>query len=189
MGGMSSDSSREMRAMILLSLPCPPMPMLMSREVRDELSYVEVVNVGCNSHDLIAHLLNKAASASATATGLHLRRRAFQHGVGEKLYERFDQWQIENPGVAMPALDISYGFFAEFTRGYIQSYMGEPTKEVDIRFLPAHDVDSGSVLHLKCQDFARAQNILYGTAPLERGVDAMAYGELVQVSAHRILSM
>jgi hypothetical protein len=71
---MSGDSTREMRSMILLNLPCPPMPMLMSKEVMDEASYVRLESTTCSSHDLIAHLLNKAAVSSV----LHSRRKKCQ---------------------------------------------------------------------------------------------------------------
>ena len=152
---MSNDSTREVRSMILLSMPCPPMPMLMSKEVMDEVSFVHVDNVPCNSHDLLAHLLNKVAAAKALGLKLHPRRRIYQQEASSALNARFDNWKLVNPTTQIPPLEISYGFFAEFTRAYIQGYMQDPSKELDIRFVPATDVDIGSNIHSKSLDFAK----------------------------------
>jgi hypothetical protein len=113
---MPNDSVREVRAMILLSMPCPPMPMLMSKEVMDETSFVHTENVPCNSHDLIAHLLNKAAAAKCCGEKLHPRRRVYQQNATKILHSRFDDWKLANTDTEIPPIDISYGFFAEFTR-------------------------------------------------------------------------
>jgi hypothetical protein len=153
---MAADSGRELRAMILLSMPCPPMPMLMSKEVMDEVSFVHTESVACNSHDLLAHLLNKAAAAKASGEKLHPKRRVYQQKASNALNKRFDDWKLANEDDEVPPLEISYGFFAEFTRAYIQGYMQDPTKELDIRFVPATDVDNGSIVHRKSLDFARS---------------------------------
>lgn len=50
------DHNREIRAMCLMCLPAPPMPMLVSKCVMDEASYVSSEEAVGNSHDLIAHL-------------------------------------------------------------------------------------------------------------------------------------
>jgi hypothetical protein len=152
---MSNDSAREVRAMILLSMPCPPMLMLMSREVMDEISFVHTESVACNSHDLLAHLLNKAAAAKAYGQKLHPQRRVYQQQASKQLNKRFDDWQLANPNDEIPPLETSYSFFGEFTRAYIQGYMQDPTKELDIRFIPATDVDRVSNVYAKSLDFAR----------------------------------
>jgi hypothetical protein len=141
--------------MILLSMPCPPMPMLMSKEVMDEVSFVHVENVPCNSHDLLAHLLNKAAAGSMCGKTLNPRRAVYQTQATDTLNQRFDDWKLLHPHDEVPPLDTSYGFFMEFSRAYIQSYMQDPTQALDIRFVPATDVDTGTHIHTKCLDFAK----------------------------------
>jgi hypothetical protein len=111
------DSTMEMRSMILLSMPCPPMPMYVSQEMIDEVSYVKSENVVGNSHDLIAHLLNKATSLGSST--IHPKRKVVQEEVTALLYKRFDDWKANNESLAIPPLDISYGFFAEFTRSVL----------------------------------------------------------------------
>lgn len=152
---MSHDSAKEVRAMILLSMPCPPMPMLMSKEMMDEVSFVHVETVPCNSHDLLAHLLNKAAASSACGQKLHPRRRIYQREATTILNMRFDDWKLAHPDDVIPPLETSYSFFTEFSRSYIQSYMQDPAQPLDIRFVPPTDVDNGSHLHNKCVDFAK----------------------------------
>jgi hypothetical protein len=81
------DSTREVRAMVLLSMPCPPMPMIMSKEMLDEVSYVQTENVAGNSHDLIAHFLNKAAAAGCRPE-VHKNRQKLQQVASEFLNGR-----------------------------------------------------------------------------------------------------
>jgi hypothetical protein len=156
---MCNDGAREVRAMVLLSMPCPPMPMLMSKEILDEVSFVHTDQVPCNSHDLIAHLLNKAAAARNCGEIIHSQRRLYQQNTSAILNQRFDDWKLTHPDDEIPPLEISYGFFAEFTRSYIQGYMSDPARELDIRFIPATDVDHGSILYCKCLDFARSAHL------------------------------
>jgi hypothetical protein len=92
-----------------------------------------------------------------------------------------------NPDSEVPPVETSYEFFAEFTREYIQCFMADPTKDLDIRFLPPHEVDNGSKLHTTSMDFAKAQDILFGELEGIRNVEAMAYPEMVQLSARRML--
>jgi hypothetical protein len=66
--------------------------------------------------------------------------------------------------------------------------MADPYKELDVRFIPANEVDILSNIHSRTMDFTRAQNALFGTIVQDRGIDKMAYGEFVQHSARRILS-
>jgi hypothetical protein len=86
----------------------------------------------------------------------------------------------------VPDILTSYEYFATFTRSYIQSYMTDPSRERDIRFAPPHDVDGNSNLHCRTQDFAKAQNILFGKLDT-RPASVMSYPEFVQLSARRIL--
>jgi hypothetical protein len=171
--------------MILGSLPCLPLPMLMSKEVSDELSFTG--NVTGNSHDLIAHLLNKAAAAQVRSERMHSKRQSLQWAANQILFQRFDEWKNTHPDSESPALDISYGYFAEYTRAYIQSFMSDPSKQLDIRFLEPTDVDTCSTIYHKTQDFVLAQDTIYGKIKGSRPIECMAYGEYVHLSALRIL--
>jgi hypothetical protein len=180
---MAYDAMQEVRAMVLLSMPCPPMAMYMSRELQDEVSYVQEA-VG-NSHDLIAHLLNKAAAAQA-CKGLATNRRCSQQTASDLLNSRFDTWQSDNPSVESTPTATAYQFFAEFCRSYIQSFMADPKRELDIRFRPVEEVSKESVVHKRAVDFSKAQNILFGTLA-GKEVAHMTYAEIIQQSARRIL--
>jgi hypothetical protein len=56
------DGNREIRAMCMATLPCPPIPIMASQEDGDESNRTcgEAV---ANSHDLVAHLMNVRAAA------------------------------------------------------------------------------------------------------------------------------
>lgn len=173
--------------MVLLSMPCPPMPMLMSRQIMDESSFVCQDNMACNSHDLLAHLVQRAANAQTCDHSHHKNRMIYQKEAMNVLNQRFDNWRLEDTDNDIPPLETSYSFFAEYTRSYIQSYMADPTKQTDIRMIPPTQVDNGSFIHCKTIDFARAQNILFGCV-YEREIGSMAYPELIQLSARRMLN-
>ena len=102
--------------------------------------------------------------------------------------------EINDPGglkQLVPPLDLTYAIMCEFTRMYIQSYMPNPAKEQDIRFIPLHEVDRDHVVHRKALEFQRAQDVLYGPCsfgnpPLP--LDSMGYSDLLQHSVRRILA-
>ena len=76
----------------------------------------------------------------------------------------------------------------EFTRDYIRSYMPDPSKEQDVRFLPFLDVDRTHTIHVKALEFQKAQDVIYGKCPGKvRDYSVMSYAELVQLSVMRIL--
>jgi hypothetical protein len=78
---------------------------------------------------------------------------------------------------------------SSFTRNYISSYMPDPTKEQDIRFVPVVDIDRTHPVHLSALDFQKAQDTLYGRCSIDciRDYDRMSYAELVQLSVARVM--
>jgi hypothetical protein len=55
----------------------------------DEASYVQMESSTCSSHDLIAHLLNKATVSSIA----HTFRKDCQEIANTVLCARFDDWR------------------------------------------------------------------------------------------------
>lgn len=72
--------------------------------------------------------------------------------------------------------------------------MPDPTKEQDIRFLPASEVDRNHVVWRRTLEFQKAQDVLYGpcsfgsTLGSRKALASMEYGELVQHSVRRMLA-
>lgn len=189
------DGMREIRAMVVASLPCPPMPVMVSRELEDEASFTSIDASCCSSHDIMAHLMNLACTV---ATEDHNRRRAeLQHEAMTELFDAVDEWigaQTTGSRARLPPVKWSYDLFATFTRRYIQSFMPDPTRTQDIRMLPIESIDRTHRVHAKALQFQRAQDILYGEeckqqfrCLLRCSYEAMSYAELVQLSMARII--
>ena len=151
--------------------------------------YVESDLQCCSSHDLLAHLMNIACTVATE--GQNRSRAAIQTEIQASLFSSIDAWHEGNAGTAavLPPVEWSYQLMADFTRKYIRSYMPDPSKEQDIRFVPFMDVDRGHVVHASAIDFQKAQDTLYGRCKMDciRGYDSMSYAELVQLSVARIL--
>ncbi len=178
------DGMREIRAMIVASLPCPPMPIMASKESAEDAGFYE--SKCCSSHDLLAHLMNIACTTATDKQNLARAHR--QAKIQAELFDKVDAWKAENHQQSLPPAEWSYQVMGEFTRKYVQSYMADPARDQDVRFLPLVDIDRTHAVHVKALEFQRAQDLLYGRCGMiARDYDRMSYAELVQVSVARIL--
>lgn len=183
------DGMREIRAMVVAALPCPPMPVMASRELEGESSFTDSAGACCSSHDLIAHLMNIACTC---ATERQNKVRAeLQIKLHAELFDEVDEWRRSEPDpkIVLPPVDWSYRVLGNFTRRYIQSYMPDPSREQDVRFIPLHEIDRTHFVHARALEYQKAQDTMYGKcrAVWLRGYDVMSYAELVQMSILRII--
>jgi hypothetical protein len=162
--------------------------------------YVEADLQCCSSHDLIAHLMNIACTVG---TDRQNRARAVrQTNLQAQLFSAIDDWHEENngkvgntadgaaPALKLPPVEWTYEVMGRFTRLYIQSYMPDPSKDQDVRFVPFLEIDRTHAVHTKALEFQKAQDTIYGKCRLEcvrRSYDTMSYAELVQLSVARIM--
>lgn len=107
---MKNDGAREIRAMVLSSLPCPPMPLMVSRRLTDEHGTTDHGLSACNSFDLISHFLNLAASAQNTV--LDRDRQNRQQKCHTTLMHEIDSLETRPTSVN----DV-WPMFSNFTRG------------------------------------------------------------------------
>ena len=192
--GSHPDAMREVRAMIVAALPVPPMPVMASREVDGDLFSGSSC---CSSHDLLAHLMNIACTC-ATAQQ-NAARAELQIKLQADLFEAVDDWHRDEKDdtLVLPPINWTYKALGDFTRKYVQSYMPDPTRDQDVRFLPVHDIDRTHPVHARAIEFQKAQDLLYGKCRLltvarrgeryARSYESMSYAELVQMSIARIL--
>lgn len=185
------DAMREVRAMIVAALPCLPMPMMASSGVGT------LKSTACSSHDLIAHLMNIACTCATEKQ--NAARALLQSRLQAELFEEVDAWKEKqgNCGTVLPSADWCYQTLGRFTRKYIQSYMPDPEKDQDVRFIPMHDVDRCHAVHASAAQFHKGQDVLYGKCRMltvnkegkeyVRGYDTISYGEMVCLSVARIL--
>lgn len=177
------DGNREVRAMVMASLPFPPMPMMVSKQLADESSFVDTELKSINSHDLIAHLMNICCCYCKDNDARMLKQIALQ----EEMFARFDNESVD---LLLSSVDKVYELMGEFTRRYIQLYMPDPEKPQDVRFIPWQDVDKDHVVYRKALDFHKAQDLLYGVCagrPAASSSTWENYGDLVLHSARRIV--
>lgn len=175
------DGNREIRAMIMASLPFPPMPMMASRQMPDESSFVDAEWKCINSHDLIAHLMNVCCCHCKNNDARKNRQIALQ----EEMFSRIER------DADLSSIDSVYELMGEFTRRYIQLYLPDPEKQQDVRFIPWRDVDKDHIVHRKALEFQMAQDVLYGVCTGQPTAAAAAatwcYGDVVMHSARRIV--
>ena len=187
------DGNREIRSMILAALPMPPMPVLACKELPGEQSFVDTELKAISSHDLIAHMMN--VSCTVVSESKNEERKKLQWALQDQLFKQLDEWQASNdPGgekQLLPPPEFGYMLLGEYTRMYIQSYMPDPTKAQDIRFLPASEVDRGHIVWKKALEFQKAQDVLYGPCTFGGGtrtLQNLEYGDLVQHSIRRMMA-
>lgn len=119
------DTYREVRSMILVALPCPPLPVIACRPVDGESSFVAEQYVISDSHDLLAHLLN--IRAACLQTQVDTERELLQRQACDKLVQEFDKWAANKPASAdpygyLPPVETSYSFFCHFIREYVATF-------------------------------------------------------------------
>ena len=148
------DSMREVRAMIIASLPCPPLPIMCTKptDCDDETSDGNYYR--CKSHDLLAHLMNLHAS-NDNEDAVRMDK---QNRVVAELIAKMDAYVSLG---RTPTADEAYEHFCDFFRAYLATYMGPKCVEVpDVRCYPLDSVlDTDSVTvsardHCKVKDLA-----------------------------------
>lgn len=187
------DGNREIRCMVLLTLPCIPLPLIVNKELQDEASYVDSNHHTASSHDLISHLMNLHAAVGSQET--NSERAILQAAAHKQLFDSVDQWAMDqavidpDTVVDVPPLEKSYELLCAFARAYLGSFMKRNVTP-DIRFMQACDIDFTSKLRESACSFTKAQDTIFGVLHNRgtRSVDCMAYPELVQDCMRRILA-
>ena len=187
---MHPDAMREIRCMSLAALPCPPMLVMVCRELAGECGFVEQETQCCSSHDLIAHLMSLACALGTEKQSSC--SAMLQKELHASLFRQVDEWQEQHDPhclkCKLPPMDWTYQVLGEFTRNYIRSYMPDPSKQQDVWFLPYEDIDLTHFVHAKALEFQKARSILYGACRMpHRDLDRMSYAELLQLSVQRIM--
>jgi hypothetical protein len=169
---------REPVAMYMAALPCPPLPLIVTRHGKE--SYA-------NSHDLIASLL--VGAMSMNDDGLNAQRKSKQVELIDRL--------LQNIRAAGGNLDRAYSAFSEFTAGYICAFINI---DVSVSFMPLDRVERNDSVHSVCCSWHRAQEVILlrsrsrGTpseaqiqALLRQDVSHLSYAELIGLHCKRFL--
>lgn len=166
--------------MVMSSLPCPPLPMMISKELWDEDGYVGTVDHVSSSHDLIAHMIQKSLHIKEST--FHVKKEMAQASAISSLNKAMD----ELIKAKVTSTQKLYEAFQKFTRDYIQAFLPYE-KYLDLRFKPYTDVLEADSILKRARDFVRAQDILYGSHRNPFNVEIMTYEQVLQLSGLRFL--
>lgn len=150
------DSDRELRAMVLLTLPYPPLPILAAR-VDDVARLVESDDAVITSHTLMARGLAECAwrqDEAANAERKTRQQRVFQEFLHTMAVEGFATQDPER----------LYMIYCRFTIDHIATFF-PPGHPIDIRFQPYSYTCKGDKTHRKIAEFMAAQSIFFEDKP------------------------
>ena len=144
------DPNGEMRAMILLTLPYPPLPILAARVEHDDgrLHDDDVIT----SHTLIARGLEEAVARNSRSD--NQERQARQIDV----FRRFLHAMGTEGFSCEP--ERLYLIYCRFTLEHIMTYF-PPGHPVDIRFEPLSSITKGDKAHSKMAEYMASQSVYH----------------------------
>ena len=146
---MAEDPLREMRTMILVSLPYPPLPICAQRLDEDGRVGEEAV---ITTHDVVARWLNECAVLNDQAENLKRRDRQVE------VFRRFLH-SLAVEGFAMSPREL-YDLYTTFCRDHIATF--DPAGNTpDLRFKPYDYMCKGDKHHAKLCEYMAAQAILF----------------------------
>lgn len=150
----SDDPNREIRTMILLSLPYPPMPVMATRVEQDDgrLQDDEVTT----SHTLIAQGLHEATARNDRAYNKERKKRQ------QQVFQDFLHC-MATEGFACNVEQL-YAIYCRFSLDHIATYF-PPGHPIDIRFQPLSYVAMRDKCHTKMAEYMAAQSLFYEDSP------------------------
>lgn len=149
------DPNREIRTMILLSLPYPPIPVLATRVEQDDgrLHDDEVTT----SHTFIAQGLHEATARNDTAYNKERKKRQ------KKVFQDFLH-SMATEGFSCDRVEQLYDIYCRFSVAHIATYF-PPGHPIDIRFQPLSYVVRNDKCHTKMAEYMAAQSLFYEDSP------------------------
>lgn len=149
-------SSSEIRAMVLLTLPYPPLPVLATRIEEDDgrLGCGEAVTT---THTLIAKGLTESMARndpSFNEERLQRQKRVFQEFLHAMAVE----------GFASTDPDTLYGIYCRASMAHISTYL-PPDHPVDFRIPPLSYITKGDRVHVRLAEYLASQSIFFEDQP------------------------
>lgn len=176
---MSVDSLREVRTMVLLSLPYPPMPVRVFATDPLELS-LQGEECETTSHTLLARCLNAAAERADGERNIRRKKRQTE------VFQQF-LLALATKGFDMDAREL-FTLYCDFTQRHIDTYFEEGEHNPRIVFDWIDNVSKGSRTHAKMCEYMAAQSVLFQDSPPKdrRFYERKSYGSLLLMARDRI---
>jgi hypothetical protein len=150
---MGEDPNREIRTMVLLTLPYPPLPVLGTRvEVDDGRLHGDELTT---SHSFIARALDEALVRDSIPENKERKKRQLD------VFQRFLHAMATEGFSCSP--DRLYSIYCQFTFEHIATYF--PVRHpIDIRFEPLSSITKGDKTHTKMAEYMASQSVLFEDA-------------------------
>ena len=168
------DSNQEIRTLILVSTPFPPIPIIV-QQYEDRVIGDDVVR---DSHTVFSMLLEVAVKRDDAAANNVRRER--QEGLFDAFFEAFD-----GGGDTAP-VEKYYDLVCDFTRRWIHAYM-DPMP-FDARFMPMDSVCVGDAVHRVAALHAYVQD-QYLRLPHDESINTLPYPQLLARSQRNLKQM
>ncbi len=146
-----------MLSMALSAMPVSPMPMLVGREVPDEITAMSGDHTIANTHDLWAALLLSAMERQDMED--NEKRRDTQQRITEELFSECRKIKAEQTSdVGDKTAEKVYEAFGNFTRGSIAAL----SSKMDVRFAPLDSIVREDKIHVATCHHCCAQDTVFG---------------------------
>jgi hypothetical protein len=155
---MGDDPNAEIRAMVLLTLPYPPLPVFATRVELDDHRLQDDALI--TSHTLIARALNEAVLRNDPRENDARKARQLQN------FQTFlHAMAVEGFSCDSERL---YLIYCRFTLEHIATYF-PPNHPVDVRFEPLSSIVRGDRAHVRLAEYMASQSIyLQDPVPVSR---------------------
>jgi len=174
---MAEDPNRELRTMVLLTLPYPPLPVLASRLELDDarLHDDEVVT----SHTFIAKGLEEALRRNDAPSNRERKTRQL------RVFQQFLHAMATEGFFCSP--ERLYHIYCQFTIEHIATYF-PPGHPIDVRFQPLSSITRGDKCHCKMAEYMASQSVYYeDEPPVRRSQYAVTdYHEMLAIARDRL---
>lgn len=149
--------SEEIRAMVLLSLPYPPLPVIASRMEDGTDDDSRLIDDVTTTHSLIAKGLTESMAREDQATNASRRARQTQ------VFQTF-LYAMATEGFATTDPNRLYEIYCRFSMDHIATYL-PPGHPVDFRIPPLSYIVKRDRVHTKLAEYMAAQSIFFGDQP------------------------
>jgi len=175
---MAQDPLREIRTMILLSLPYPPLPIRVDR-VEADANLISTDDATTTTHSLLAICLNAAVSRNNIKENTERKLKAetiFQKLLHDMATRGFDASDAE-----------LYTIYCRNSLNHIAAYFPN-TPPPQIEFRPLHYITTGDATHAKMCEYMAGQSVLFDDNPVKTAQDFAhkSYADLLRMLRDRL---
>jgi hypothetical protein len=149
--------SEEIRAMVLLSLPYPPLPVIASRMEDGTDDDSRLIDGVTTTHTLIAKGLTESMAREDAAMNASRRTRQTE------VFQRFLH-TMATEGFHTTDPNRLYEIYCRFSMDHIATYL-PPGHPVDFRIPPLSYIVKRDRTHTRLAEYMAAQSIFYGDQP------------------------